>query len=74
MEISAESLGHIDFKYYVDKFSELLAEQGERQQAARMQNELHRVMTARGVLDRVLKDIKARSEQFAGRAAGSRGA
>jgi hypothetical protein len=74
MEISAESLGHIDFKYYVDKFSELLAEQGERQQAAKMQNELHRVMTARGVLDRVLKDIKSRSEQFAGRAAGSRGA
>jgi hypothetical protein len=71
MEISAESLGHIDFKYYVDRFSDLLAEQGERQQAAKIQSDLHRVMAARGVLDRVLKEIKSRSEQFAGRAAGA---
>jgi hypothetical protein len=64
MEVSAESLGHIDFKYYVDLYTQLLAEHGEKQEAARVQTRLHRVMAARGVLERVLKDIKTRAEQY----------
>jgi hypothetical protein len=64
MEVSAESLGHIDFKYYVDLYSQLLSEHGEKQEAAKVQTRLHRVMAARGVLERVLKDIKTRAEQY----------
>jgi hypothetical protein len=74
MEISAESLGHIDFKYYVDLYAELLAAHGEKQEAARVQTNLHRVMAARGVLETVLRDIKTRAEQYASsRAARSSG-
>ena len=62
MNLSAETLGHIDFKYYVDRFSDALVEQGDRQQAQDLQGALHKALTSRKVSDRVLRDIKQRQE------------
>jgi hypothetical protein len=64
MELSAESLGHIDYKYYMDQFADWLALQGDKQQAAKLQNDLHKVMAARGVIARVLDEIKATASEY----------
>lgn len=65
LEISAESLGHIDYRYYVERFADWMASQGEKQQASKIQNELHKVLAARGVLARVLDEIKTTGERYA---------
>lgn len=54
---SAETLGHIDYKYYVDRFSEFESKQGDDGAAAKYQGELYDTLEKRGVLDRVLEDI-----------------
>lgn len=65
MELSAESLGHIDFRYYMERFVDWLSSQGETQHAGKIANELHKVMAARGVNARVLDEIKRTADSFA---------
>jgi hypothetical protein len=62
MNLAAETLGHIDCKYYVDRFSDALIEQDERQQAQQLQGVLYNALANRKVSDRVLRDIKQRQE------------
>ena len=62
MNLAAETLGHIDCKYYVDRFSDALIEQNERQQAQQLQGVLYNALANRKVSDRVLRDIKQRQE------------
>lgn len=57
---AAKTLGHIDFKYYVDRFSDWLVEQGDRQQAQQVQHVLYDTLASRKVSDRVLHSIKQR--------------
>ncbi|MGF1611606.1 MAG: hypothetical protein ACFCUQ_19550 [Kiloniellales bacterium] len=61
---SAETLGHIDYKYYVDQFSDWLHEAGDNSAAAKSQSELHKVLAERRVLKSVLDDIKGQISEY----------
>jgi hypothetical protein len=61
--VAAESLGHIDYKWYVDQFVASLAREGEKNEAMRSQEVLYqtlsqRVVQGRGILKEVLAEIK----------------
>ena len=58
----AETLGHIDYKYYTDHLSEALASAGERQQAAALQDTLYQTLSARRVKESVLRDIQSHEQ------------
>jgi len=67
--VAAESLGHIDYKWYVDQFVASLAREGEKNEAMRSQEVLYqtlsqRVVQGRGVLKEVLAEIKKRLEEL----------
>lgn len=69
MATAVDSLGHIDFKWYVDSFSDWLARQGATQEAAKTQDALYQTMSTRQVhgrkvLDRVLQEIKERRDSY----------
>jgi hypothetical protein len=61
-DVAAESLGHVDYKVYVDELTSLLEAQGETDEAAETQDTLHRIMAARNVLPRVLGEIDERRQ------------
>jgi hypothetical protein len=63
-QTSAETLGHIDYKHYVDQFSETLAKAGESDKAANIQDQLFHTLAERNVLDRVLNAIKQRRDAY----------
>ncbi len=62
---SAKTLGHIDYKYYVDSFSEFVAEEGDAKQAAQAQGEMQKTLSKRGVLPSVLEEIDDRQKIYA---------
>ncbi len=51
-DVAAESLGHVDYKVYVDDLTSLLEAQGETEEAAETQDTLYKIMAARNVLPR----------------------
>lgn len=57
---AAETLGHVDYKVYVDDFSSGLVETGDNKAAVRAQETLHATLSARGVAHRVLAEIAKR--------------
>jgi hypothetical protein len=59
-DVAAETLGHIDYKYYVDQFSDSLVKQGHHTEAAAVQQGLYETLSARNVLPSVLQEIDAR--------------
>jgi len=61
---SAETLGHVDYKYYVDYVSNAVAKAGNVPQAAAMQDLLYETLSARNVKASVLKDIKERRNLY----------
>jgi hypothetical protein len=63
-DVGAASLGHIRYRRYMNRFSDLLAEQGQNQRAAQIQDDLHDTLANRNVLDRVLEEIKDRREGY----------
>ena len=63
-DAGAASLGHIRYRRYMNRFSDMLAEQGEDQEAARVQDQLHDTLADRNVLDRVLEEIKDRRQSY----------
>ena len=68
-EQAVESLGHIRWKRQVDGFSELLAERGETDDAARAQDVVYDTLTAREVqgskiIAPVLRDVEERRERY----------
>jgi hypothetical protein len=63
-DVAAASLGHINYHRYMDRFSALLAEQGEDQEAAKIQENLHDTLANRNVPDRVLKEIEVQREVY----------
>lgn len=67
---AAESLGHIDYQWYVDKVSALLAKQGARKEATSFMDSLfktlsNRTVNKRKVLGEVLEGIKAKRDTYA---------
>lgn len=69
MPAAVESFGHIDSASYVEHFSELLAQQGDVQEAEKMQDVLYQTMSQRQVhghkvLDHVLQGIKTRCDHY----------
>jgi hypothetical protein len=69
-QVAAETLGHIDYKYYVDAFSKWLSDQGEHKEAAALLDGLYETLSTRGVIQSVLQEIKVRRDGSA-RAAGA---
>ncbi len=66
---AVESLGHIGFRRSVDAFSEWMSEQGEREEAAKIQDVLYdtlstREVRGRRVLDGVLQEIEERRDAY----------
>ncbi|MBI1745894.1 MAG: hypothetical protein HYR55_04810 [Acidobacteria bacterium] len=62
--LAAETFGHIDFKYYIDRFTDALIERGERKDAVQLQDNLYQTLSVRKVADKVLMDIKARRDSY----------
>lgn len=63
-QISAETLSHIDYEYYVDRLSEFVDREGDAKAAAKYQGELHDTLKNRGVLNRVLEAIDDRKNSY----------
>jgi hypothetical protein len=63
-DVAAESLGHVDYKYYVDELTDLLQAHGEMEKAAQAQDTLYKILAARNVLPRVLQEIDDRRQDL----------
>ena len=63
-ELAAETLGHIDFKYYTDRYSDFLATHGESNEATKMQDELCRTLSKRGVMKSILDQCRERGKSY----------
>jgi hypothetical protein len=63
---AAETLGHVDYKRYVDGFSQWLAGQGDAEGAAACQARLHDTLANRGTADQELEEIAARRAAYRG--------
>ena len=74
---AVESLGHIDYKYYMDNLSDWLATQGDPGRAAQVQDALKatlesRRVKGRTVLERVIREVEGKRGSYLGqRAAGA---
>jgi len=67
--VSVESIGHINFKRNVNRFSEWLKQEGAVEDALKCQDILYKTMSARKVhgrpvLDAVLRDMKNQREKY----------
>jgi hypothetical protein len=67
-DVAAESLGHVDYKYYVDQLTDLLETGGEADEAADAQKTLYNILAARSVLPSVLAEIDQRRQSLEGTA------
>ena len=66
---AAESLGHFDYKWYVDQCSERFAKEGDKKDAASYQDVLYKTFSdrkvhGRKVLDSVLAEIKDKCDSY----------
>ena len=63
-DVAAESLGHVDYKYYVDELTRLLENEGESEEAAAAQDTMYQILAARNVLPSVLGEIAQRRQEL----------
>lgn len=63
---AAETLGHVDYKYYADRLTDLLSAGGENSQALNVQQKLLAVFESRKVKEAVLEAIRGRSAEIPG--------
>jgi hypothetical protein len=61
---SAETLGHIDYHDYADRFAKWLSEQGETQSAADVMDALVETLAKRGVRADILAAIKTEADAY----------
>ena len=61
-EVAAETLGHIEYRAYVDEYSDWLAANGDAAAAAKRQSELLSTLKARKVADWVLKAVEKKRD------------
>ena len=69
---AVESLGHIRWKRQVDGLSDLLAERGETEEAARVQDVVYETLSKREVqgsrvIEPVLRDAERRRDRYRGK-------
>jgi hypothetical protein len=64
-DTAAKTLGHIGYHQWVNRYSGFLSEHGDNQAAAAAQDQLHKTLSKRNVLDRVLKEIERRRDAYA---------
>ena len=62
--VAAETLGHIEYRAYVDQFSDWLAAQGDRTAAAKCQSSLLSTLKERKVADWVLSAIQRKRDSY----------
>jgi hypothetical protein len=62
---AAESLGHIDFRYYMDQLCDTLAAAGDIADASDVQEKLLSVLEARKVKPSVLEAVRKRGQAYA---------
>jgi hypothetical protein len=58
MNAAAETLGHVDFKNYVEAYEDNLREHGDRKSANDLRDEAHSTLKKRGVKASVLEEMK----------------
>lgn len=58
MNAAAETLGHVDFKNYVEAYQDTLRGQGDRKGANALRDEAHDTLKKRGVKASVLQELK----------------
>jgi hypothetical protein len=63
-DVAAESLGHIDYKVYVDALTRLFETEGNTEEAAAAQDTMYKILAARNVLPRVLDEIEQRRQEL----------
>jgi hypothetical protein len=63
-QLSAETLGHIDYHEYVDRFAEYLAREGDARTAVEVMDGLIETLQKRGVRASVLEAIKAQRDAY----------
>lgn len=61
---AAETLGHIDYNDYMTRESTWMAQRGDRDEAAEIQQQLADTLTARGVPNRIVSEIESRRELY----------
>ena len=61
---AAETLGHVDYKHYVDRFAQWLSDHGDATAAAACQARLHDTLANRDVADHVLEEIAGRRDAY----------
>ena len=57
-QTAADTLCHIDYKFYMESYTEFLTQQGNTSAAKETQTELYNTLSKRGVHPRVLQEIK----------------
>jgi hypothetical protein len=63
-QVAAETLGHIEYRAYVDQFSDWLAAQGDPGAAAKCQSSLLSTLKERNVADWVLSAIQRKRDSY----------
>ena len=63
-ELAAETLSHVDYKLYVDEFSDWLKERGRDKEAVNVQEVLLKTLSARKVKKEVLLDIERKKDSY----------
>ena len=61
---AAQSLGHVDYKYYVDLYTDWLHKRGDHQGATKKQAALKKVLADRGVKKEVVAECDRRQAQY----------
>ncbi|WP_009545541.1 hypothetical protein [Crocosphaera subtropica] len=61
---AAETLGNINFKASLDRLSDFLADMGEKHEAVKVQEDLLKTLSERGVKKRVLEACQAKKEKY----------
>jgi carbamate kinase len=61
---AVETLGHIDYKNYMDRFSDWLVEQGNANEGVKVQHNLREILSDRKVATPVLETIKKRIDGY----------
>ncbi len=63
MNDAAETLGHVDFKNYVQAYEQTLRNEGDAKSANALQNQAYNTLKNRGVLPSVLEEMLAKGPQ-----------
>jgi len=63
-EQAAETLGHIDYNYYVDRYARWLAGHNDAEGAAACEDRLYKTLAGRKVTERVLQEIARRRDSY----------